>query len=254
MCAKSDPVKVVAAYNIKGGVGKTSTAVNLAYLAARDGFRTLLWDLDPQGSATYLLKAEARVKGGGRALVVGRRTAGDAVRSTEIDRLDLIPADFSYRNLDRELGAAENPTKRLHRLLTPLRTHYDVVVLDCPPSASLMSESIIRASDVLLVPLIPTGLSLRTFDQLTEFVGTVEGRAPQIVGFLSMVDRRKRSHRDLAATVPRDHPGVRPVVVPSLAVVEQMAEHRTPVPLFAPASPATAAYEQLWDHVREAWS
>ena len=70
-------MKVVATYNIKGGVGKTSTAVNLAYLAARDGLRTLLWDLDPQGSATYLFRVKPKVKGGGKALVAGKRTLDD---------------------------------------------------------------------------------------------------------------------------------------------------------------------------------
>jgi chromosome partitioning protein len=247
-------VKVVALYNIKGGVGKTSTAVNIAYLAARDGFRTLLWDLDPQGSASYLLDVEPRVKGGGRALVVGRRSPREAVRPTAIDRLDVLPADFSFRNLDLELDGTQNPTKRLRRLISPLRTRYDVVVLDCPPSASLVSESIIRASDVLLVPLIPTPLSLRTFERLTEFVATVPGRPARVVGFWSMVDRRKRSHRDLVTDTRRHLPQMRPIAVPSLTAVEMMAEHRLPVPLVAPASPATAAYEQLWGCLRETWS
>ena len=81
---RSGAMKVVATYNIKGGVGKTSTAVNIAYLAARDGLRTLIWDLDPQGSATYLFRVKPKVKGGGKALVAGRRTLG---RGDQGDRL-----------------------------------------------------------------------------------------------------------------------------------------------------------------------
>jgi cellulose biosynthesis protein BcsQ len=100
-------MRVVATYNIKGGVGKTSAAVNLGYLAARDGMRTLIWDLDPQGSATYLFRVKPKVKGGGKALVAGRRTLDEAIKETDFDRLDLMPADFSYRNLDLDLDSTQ---------------------------------------------------------------------------------------------------------------------------------------------------
>lgn len=246
-------MKVVATYNIKGGVGKTSTAVNIGYLAARDGLRTLLWDLDPQGAATYLLRVKPRVKGGGKGLVAGRRSLDGAIKATDVDRLDLLPADFSYRNLDLDLDGAKHPTDRLRRLIAPLEDDYDLVVLDCPPSASLVSENVVRASDVLLVPLVPAVLSVRTFDQLIEFVGGLPGRTPEVLGFLSMVDRRKRVHRQLCDELPNTHPAVRPVAVPNLSAVEQMAEHRLPVPAFAPRSPATAAYEELWRCVRATW-
>jgi cellulose biosynthesis protein BcsQ len=241
---------VIASYNIKGGVGKTSTAVNLGYLAARDGLRTLLWDLDPQGSATYLFRVRPKVKGGGRALVEGRRTLDDAVKATDIDLLDLVPADFSYRNLDLDLDGVKHPTDRLHRLIAPLASEYDLVLLDCPPSASLVSESVVRASDVLLVPLVPAVLSLRTFDQLTDFVAARSGPTPRVMAFLSMVDRRKKAHRELAERLPDERPDVVREVVPNLAAVEQMAQHRAPVPLFAPRSAAVAAYEALWQRLQ----
>lgn len=247
-------MRVVATYNIKGGVGKTSTAVNIGYLAARDGLRTLIWDLDPQGSASYLLRIKPKVKGGGAALVAGRRTLDDAIKATDVDRLDLLPADFSYRNLDLDLDGTKHPTDRLRRLLAPLKDEYDIVVLDCPPSASLVSENVARASDVLLVPLVPAMLSVRTFDQLTQFVGGLNGRTPKVIGFLSMVDRRKRLHRELSEELPRSHPAVQPIAVPNLSAVEQMAERRLPVPAFAPRSPATTAYEALWACVRAAWA
>src|SRR6185437_1223380 len=194
---RSGPMRVVATYNIKGGVGKTSAAVNLGYLAARDGLRTLIWDLDPQGSATYLFRIKPKVKGGGKALVAGRRTLDEAIKETDFERLDLMPADFSYRNLDLDLDSTKRPTDRLCRLVAPLDGEYELVILDCPPSVSLVSENVVRASHVLLVPLIPAVLSLRTFDQLTEFVAGLPGRTPTVLAFLSMVDRRKKAHRDL---------------------------------------------------------
>jgi hypothetical protein len=139
-------VKVYATYNIKGGVGKTSTAVNLAYLAAASGRRALLWDLDPQGAATYLFRVRPRVKGGGRGLVSGKRPVDDAVKATDFDNLDLLPADFSYRNMDLELDDAKKRTRRLDQLLSGVANDYDVAFLDCPPSVSLVSENVLRAT------------------------------------------------------------------------------------------------------------
>ncbi|MBV9002333.1 MAG: AAA family ATPase, partial [Solirubrobacterales bacterium] len=123
---------VLASYNIKGGVGKTSAAVNLAYLAARDGATTLLWDLDPQGASTYLLRVRPKVKGGGRRLVRGKTDATARIKGTDYERLDLLPADFSYRHMDLHLDAAKRPTRRLARVLAPLAPDYDYVFLDCP--------------------------------------------------------------------------------------------------------------------------
>jgi len=135
-------MKILASYNIKGGVGKTATAVNIAHLAARDGRRVLLWDLDPQAAASFLLRVRPRVKGGGAALIKGSRDLDAAIKGTDFERLDLLPADFTYRNLDLILDATKKPTQRLARLLRPLAAEYDLVVLDCPPGISLLSESV----------------------------------------------------------------------------------------------------------------
>ena len=173
-------MKIFATYNIKGGVGKTTAAVNLAYLSAADGHRTLLWDLDPQGAASFLFRIKPRVKGGGKALIRGTKALDDAIKGTDFDHLDLIPADFTYRNMDLLLGGANGkPTRRLAQLLRPLAAEYDHVFLDCPPSISLVSENVMHAADVLLVPLIPTTLSVRTLDQLTEFVAGLRRPPPR---------------------------------------------------------------------------
>jgi cellulose biosynthesis protein BcsQ len=243
-------MRVLSTYNIKGGVGKTSTAVNLAYLAAREGQRTLLWDLDPQGAATFLFRVKPRVKGGGEALVTRRRPLDAAIKATDFAGLDLLPADFSYRNMDLQLDDTKRRTRRLRQLLGTVSDEYDTVFLDCPPSVSLVSENVLHASDVLLVPLIPATLSLRTFDQLTRFVADSDGRHPEVVAFFSMADRRKRLHRDVIDGIPRDRARVADTVVPSLSLIEQMAERRAPVPAFAPTSRAARCYEELWEEVR----
>ena len=242
-------MKTLATYNIKGGVGKTAAAVNLAYLAARGGRRTLLWDLDPQGAASYLLRVRPRVKGGGKALISGKKALDQAAKPTEFDRLDLVPADLTYRNLDLVLDAAKKSTQRIARLLDPLEDDYDLAILDCPPGISLASENVLHAADVLLVPLIPTTLSVRTLEQLTEFAAELE-YPPALFPFFTMVDGRKRLHREVVDQLRAERKDLATTVIPALSVVEQMAVHRAPLPVFAPRSRVTRSYEALWEEVR----
>ena len=244
-------MKILATYNIKGGVGKTSTAVNISHLAARDGMRVLLWDLDPQGAATFLLRVRPRVKGGGAALIKGSRDLDAAIKGTDFDRLDLLPADFTYRNLDLVLDATKKPTQRLARLLRPLAPEYDLIVLDCPPSISLLSESVLHAADILLVPFIPTTLSVRTLDQLSDFIAGFDGHRPQLLAFCSMIDRRKRLHREIAERLPKERPDVAQTVIPALSLIERMSVERAPVTAFAPRSAAARQYAALWEEVTE---
>ena len=100
----------------------------------------------------------------------GKGELDDVVKGSDYPNLDLLPADFSYRNMDLLLGENKKPTMRLLKLLRPLSQQYDLVVLDCPPSISLVSENIFRAADALLLPTIPTTLSLRTMQQLLDFM------------------------------------------------------------------------------------
>jgi cellulose biosynthesis protein BcsQ len=242
--------RVLATYNIKGGVGKTSAAVNLAYLASRDGARTLLWDLDPQGASTYLLRVRAKVKGGGRKLVRLKSDPAKLIKGTDHEGLDLLPADFSYRHMDLALKRFKRPKRRLARVLEPLRGDYDYVFLDCPPSISLVSESVFEAADALLVPIIPATLSSRTLDQLEEVLnGEVGGL--QIIAFFSMVDGRKRMHREVMERLRTAHRSVLDTAIPASAEVERMGVERTVLARFAPHGRGAAAYEALWRNVRE---
>jgi chromosome partitioning protein len=247
-------VKILSMYSIKGGVGKTSAAVNLAYLAARDGEPTLLWDLDPQGSATFLLRVRPKVKGGAKAIVRKRRPLDAAIRATDFANLDLVPADLSYRHLDLALDKTKRPTRRLASLLRPLADDYAYIVLDCAPSMSLVSESIFGASDALLVPMIPTTLSARTLTQLTEFLDGRRTLNPRVLTFFSLADRRKRLHRDVMTTLRPKNATVLEAAIPSAIEVEQMGRHRAPVEVFAPKSRAARGYDQLWREVHDALS
>ena len=241
-------MKVLATYSIKGGVGKTSAAVNLGALAAGDGRRTLLWDLDPQGAASFLFRVKPKVKGGGRKLVGGRRDPSGVLKGTDVEGLDLLPADFSYRNLDLDLNEAKKPLRGLARVLEPLAADYDLAILDCAPSISLVSESVFAATDLLLVPLVPATLSARTLDQLHAFLDGRDGAVPRVLPFFSMVDKRKRLHRDVMAAFP----DAAATPIPSAAAVEMMGARRAPVVVSHPASPPALAYAALWREVAEA--
>jgi chromosome partitioning protein len=242
--------RVLATYNIKGGVGKTSAAVNLAYLAAAQGEQTLLWDLDPQGASTYVFRIKPRVKGGGRKLVRGKSDVEALIKGTDHERLELLPADFSYRHMDLALADSKKPTSRLARVLEPLRESYDYIFLDCPPSISLVSEGVFEAADALLVPIVPATLSSRTFDQLRHVLGNGPEQ-PQLLAFLSMVDKRKRLHRDLTVSLQADYPEVMASVIPSASDVERMGSERTIIEEFAPRGRAAHAYRELWSELRE---
>jgi chromosome partitioning protein len=241
--------RVLATYNIKGGVGKTSAAVNLAYLAARDGHATLLWDLDPQGASTYLFRIRPRLKGGARELVALRSPVGELIKGTDHDRLDLLPADFSLRHLDLDLDAFKRPAQRLAKVIEPMRVEYDYIFLDCAPSISLVSESVFEAADALLVPIIPAALSARTFEQLEQLAGHDANGQPgaQVLAFFSMVEVGRTMHRSVMTRMrSAHHVTMLGAGIPDSEDVERMGEERDPVGAFAPASPAAMAYEALW--------
>lgn len=246
-------MRIVGVYSIKGGVGKTATAVNLAYLEALHGRRTLVWDLDPQGAATYCFRVKPHVPGGGKALIKGRRTLDSAIKGTDFERLDLLPADFSYRHMDLALSDAKASDKQLLRLLRPLAGDYDTVFLDCPPSIATVSENVLRAVDALLIPSTPTALSLRTLHQICKLLDKIRlDPGPRVLPFFCLVDRRRRLHLESMQRLASEHPEFLKTAIPVCADVERMGLYRQPLPVFAPGSPATAAYRALWAEVAQA--
>ncbi len=242
-------MKIIAIYNIKGGVGKTATAVNLSYLASLDGANTLLWDLDPQGAASFYYKIKPRIKGGGKKLVEGKSNIEKAVKGTDYENLDLLPADFSYRNMDIFLEHTKKPLKRLNKLLDPFCEEYDYIFLDCPPSISSASESVFAAADVLLVPTIPTTLSLRTYKQIKKFFKQQDFGQMEILPFFAMVDRRKQMHRLIVQYPPSFMPSVLTSYIPYASEVERMGIHRAPLGAFAAKSRAALSYKSMWDEI-----
>jgi chromosome partitioning protein len=244
-------MEIIAVYNIKGGVGKTTTAVNLAYRSAADGWPTLIWDLDPQGAATYILRAEAHIEGGSKQLIRGESDVAELATSTDHARLDLLPADFSYRRMDVHLHRRKNSARRLLKLMRPLQERYACLVLDCAPGMSLVSENVMHAADALVVPLVPSPLSVRTLEQLFEFVATRNWPDLAVLPFFSMVDRRKLLHKETVESLRRRFPQILATEVPYGSEFERITLRRAPVESYAPASLAAQVYRSLWREIDE---
>ncbi|WP_455200267.1 ParA family protein [Kaarinaea lacus] len=241
---------IISSYNIKGGVGKTASVVNLAYLCAQEGYYTLIWDLDPQGAASFYYRIKPKVKGGGRRLLTKKNALEDAIKGTDFNNLDLLPADFSYRNLDLLLEDTNKPYRRIRKILNSLVTQYDYIFLDCAPSITLTSESILHAADIVLVPTIPTTLSLRTLSQLLRFCNKNDITDMRVIPFFSMVDKRKEMHRVVLRNPPKTPEPILKNWIPYSSEVEKMGIHRTPIGSFSPNGVAAKAYQALWDEIK----
>ncbi|HSC27524.1 MAG TPA: AAA family ATPase [Vicinamibacterales bacterium] len=243
-------MRVVAVYNMKGGVGKTTAAVNLSFLAAAAGQRALLWDLDPQAASSFALRVRPRVPGFGKKSLAGGHALAAAIRETDYDRLDLLPADFAYRRLDRMLGDIGKPKRVMRALLDTLGRDYDAVFLDCPAGFSLLTEGVFAAADAVLVPTIPTVLSLRMVARVIKRAGRADSPS-ELAAFFSMVDRRKVLHRracDWSASYPEIFLAGQ---ISYASIVEQMAIRRMPLPVFAARDPATAAFAAVWAELQK---
>jgi len=239
-------MKIAAVYSIKGGVGKTASAINLAHCAANSGLRVLLWDLDPQAAATFYVRTKPKLKGGVEKLISGKQDMSRVIRSTDYQNLDVLPAEFSYRNLDHILE--EEKRTRLRKVLKPVRDDYDLVILDCPPSISSLSEQVFASADTLLVPIIPTVLSLRTLEQLNAYLAEIDLDVP-VWPFFTLVDRRKTLHKDVMESLKQDYPLQLSGCIPYSSVVERMGIERKPIGTFSRNSSPAVSYRSLWQEI-----
>lgn len=248
-------MKIVACYSNKGGVGKTATSVNLAYAFAQAGKRVLLCDLDPQGASGFYFRVKPSKRLEKEAFFVDVERFAKAIRGSDFDNLDILPTNMTFRDFDVFLSRMKNSQSRLKKSLKAVGSDYDVVVLDCPPNISTLSENVFLAADVIVVPVIPTTLSERTFEQLIAFVDDLaeerKAKKSRIVGFFSMVQAQKSLHRDTMARMREAYPDrFLDAVLPFSTDVERMGVHRAPVSTFAPARPAAKAYQQIFDELQ----
>ncbi|MDX1587367.1 MAG: ParA family protein [Oleiphilaceae bacterium] len=245
-------MNVLALYNLKGGVGKTTAAVNLASEAARDGHRVLLWDLDAQAAASWYLQHDQGLQKSSKKMLLGKQPLGREIVGTPVPGLDLLPADARHRHLDVLLAQKTDDRHHLKRLLAPLSEAYSLVILDCPPTFSRLSDNLFEAADIIAVPTVPTPLSLRAWEQLTAHLDRQKRPRKKLRPFLSLVDRRRPLHRQWCDTPPLILSRLAKAVIPYTSDCERMGEFRRPVAEFAPRGRATLAFRQLWRELSDA--
>lgn len=240
----------LAVYQLKGGVGKTTTAVNLAACAARAGWPTLLWDLDPQGAAGHVLGADpAGIKV--KKLLRGEQAAGRLVEPTPWRHLDILPSARKLRNVDAHLGSGKADARWLQNLLQRFSENYRLVVIDCPPALGGLAESIMRTADLLLMPSEPGPLARRAIEQVREHLKDIGIKDPPMRTFFNQVDRRRSMHREMAENPGQYLPFASPVSIPASAMVERMGLECGPLSSYAPPShPAVQAFDALWKDTR----
>lgn len=247
-------MKIVACYSNKGGVGKTAASVNLAYAFAEAGRRVLLCDLDPQGAASFYFRVKPSRKLENELFFEEAKQVAKAIRGSDFEGLDILPANMTFRDFDVFLSRMKNGQSRLKKALKAVGADYDVIVLDCPPNLSALSESVLQAADLIVVPVIPTTLSERTFEQLMEYVEAqdeIKGGKKKIAAVFSMVQRRKLLHGETMARMRAAHPKrMLEAVLPFASDVERMGVHRAPLLSFAPDRPAAAAYREVFREVQ----
>ncbi len=245
-------MKIIACYSNKGGVGKTATSVNLAYSFAQAGKRTLLCDLDPQGASSFYFRVKPSKK------LTEEKFFGDvekftkAIRESDFENLDILPSNMSFRDFDVFLSRMKNSRSRLKKALKVVGGDYDVVLLDCPPNISTLSENVFKAADHIVVPVIPTTLSERTFDQLVGFFKEQRIPKKKLVPFFSMVQKQKSLHNDTMERMRKEYGKLfLKASIPFSTDVEKMGVHRAPVGTFARARSATKSYAEFFDELRK---
>ena len=239
----------IAFYNLKGGVGKTAAAVNCAYLSAADGNKTVLWDLDPQGAASFYLHAKAAEKNAGKKLFAGDADLKECLVDSTFQNLWVIPADISARNADLILDEHKQSRKKLKSMLNGLKG-IDVVILDCPPGISLLHENVFNAADYILMPNIPTTLSIKSYETVVEYFKENDLDKSKIKCFFSMVDHRKTLHHETINTFYNNKLFFKNYI-PYLSDIEKMGIHRQPLFEFANSSYAAQCYRDLWAEIKK---
>ena len=246
-------MKKLAFFNVKGGVGKTTSAVNVAWQAAEDGINTLLWDLDPQSCASWYLGVDdADQPKKSLNIFKGKEPVGKLRRRTAHPRLSVIPADLSLRKLELLLADEAKSKQLLLKLSDDLSEQNKLLIFDCAPAYSKLSESLFSSCDVLAVPLLPSPLSLRSFSQLQAFLQKKKSwRKLKLQPFFTMVDRRRKIHNDVIEDAKNVIGDDEPVVIPYASDFERMGVHRAPIQTFAASSAAAKAYGELWKRLRD---
>jgi chromosome partitioning protein len=250
-------IKTIPVINNKGGVGKTTTTVNLAAGMGRMGRRVLVVDLDSQGSASFALGIERdQLEPSTAAVLFEEHSASEVVRSTATENVDVLPGSMRLADTDTRLSSVDGRENRLANVLAEIRPEYDTILIDCAPSTSLLTVNALVAADGFIIPVAPSYLSLEGVVSLGEVVKKVRlglGQAAPVLGvLLTMVQNDDEQTRAIKTQV-RDHYGgkVFDTEIRTDAALEKAPTVGKSVFDYAPDSQGAQQYKALVDEVIE---
>ena len=248
-------IKTIPIINNKGGVGKTTTTVNLAAGLAREGDRVLVVDLDSQGSASFALGVErSELEPSTAAVLFREKPPSEVVRPTATEGVDLLTGSLRLADTDTKLSGTEGRETRLAEELSRLEDRYDTILIDCAPSTSLLTINALVAADAFIIPVAPSYLSLEGVVSLGEVVKNVRrslGEAAPVLGvLLTMVQHEDRETRAIIDEV-REHYGgkVFDTEIRRDPAIEEAPTRGISVFEYAPDSQGAREYRSFVDEV-----
>ena len=210
----------------------------------------MLWDLDPQGSTSFYYDVSPKVKAGTSRLFSEQLDPASLIMQTGYENIDIIPADLTARNLELILEEMKSSRRRFKTILHQLEKQYDFVFMDCPPGFSVLSENIFHAADIVLMPTIPTTLSVRTYEAVKQYFAEKSLDSSKLMCCFTMVDIRKNMHNEIIEELSRDRKFFANYI-PYLSDVEKMGLHQAPLAVYAPGSYAARCFSDLWEEMKE---
>jgi len=251
----SAPGTVLAIANQKGGVGKTTTAINLGAAIAEKGKRALLVDLDPQANATSGLGVDkSRAERSVYEALIGQTTLSQVIIATEWPGLDLVPSAIRLAGAEIEMVGIMAREQRLRRSLLEVTTGYDVVLVDCSPSLGILTVNALTAADGILIPIQCEYLALEALGQLLSTIGLIRDNLNQrldIVGMvMTMFDARTNLSQQVVDEVRSHFPDkIFETIIPRSIRLSEAPSYGRPILSYDPASRGAVAYRRLADEL-----
>ena len=249
--------KVIAVANQKGGVGKTTTSINLSAALADEGKKILVIDIDPQGNATSGVGVDKRsVEYSSYSVMVDDVKAEDAIVHTKFDNLDLIPSGIELAAAEIELVEADRRESKLKNALALIKSSYDYIFIDCPPSLGLITTNAFCAADTLLVPIQPEYYALEGLSQLMGTVRKIKRRYNQYLDIegvlLTMYDGRLNLTQQVVEEVKRFFPRkVFSAVIPRGVRLSEAPSFGMPIMYFDKSCKGAVSYMDLCEEIIE---